>query len=329
VALAAGVSQSTVSRALRGDPRVREDTRRLIQETADRLGYRPAWAAPEPPPSTRTIAVVVSDLTNPFFPSLLTPVHDELRIMGYRVVLYAERTDIPTGQQALHNLLDRSIDGVLVTTATLDSRLEDQLAGRDLPIVLLNRYVDGMSVDRVVADNRQGGATAARHVLELGHRSTGIIRGPANTSTSRDRYAGLLDGFERAGVALDERLVREGPYAHQSGYQHARELLRLPNRPTALVCGNDVIAFGAIDAARSLGLDVPGDVSVIGFDDVPMAAWEVFQLTTVRQPLAEMARTAARLLVERIEHDGDIGSGRERLFATNLVRRSTTRQVAG
>ena len=102
--------------------------------------------------------------------------------------------------------------------------------------------------------------------------------------------------------------------------------MRLPEPPTALVCGNDVVAFGAIDAARSLGLDVPGDVSVIGFDDVPMAAWEVFQLTTVRQPLADMARAAARLLVERIEHDGDIGPGRERLFATSLVRRTTTRQ---
>ncbi|MCW2853385.1 MAG: Transcriptional regulator, LacI family [Nocardioides sp.] len=329
VAQAAGVSQSTVSRALRGDPRVRADTRRLIEEKADQLGYRPAWIAPPAPLQTRTIGVVVSDLTNPFFPSLLRPVHDELRIMGYRVVLFAERTDIPTGQEALQNLLDRSIDGVLVTTATLDSRLSEALADRDLPIVLLNRYVDGMDVDRVIADNHQGGAAAARHVLELGHDAIGVIRGPANTSTSRDRHAGLLDGLAGAGVSLDDRLVREGPYSHQSGYQNARELLRLPAPPSALVCGNDVIAFGAIDAARSLGLDVPRDVSVLGFDDVPMAAWEVFQLTTVRQPLSEMARAAARLLVERIEHQGDIGRGRERLFATSLVRRSTTRQVGG
>ncbi len=329
VAQAAGVSQSTVSRALRGDPRVRDDTRRLIQQTAERLGYRPAWVAPPAPARTRTIGVIVSDLTNPFFPTLLTPVHDELRIMGYRVVLFAERTDIPTGQEALHDLLDRSIDGVLVTTATLDSRLSEALADRDLPIVLLNRYIDGMDVDRVVADNYQGGRAAARHALDLGHRDIGVIRGPANTSTSRDRHAGLLEVLEDARVALDERLVREGPYSHQCGYQNARELLRLPVPPTALVCGNDVIAFGAIDAAKSLGLDVPGNVSVLGFDDVPMAAWEVFQLTTVRQPLSEMARAAARLLVERIEHDGNIGAGRERLFATSLVRRSTTAQVTG
>lgn len=327
VAQAAGVSQSTVSRALRGDPRVRDETRRLIEKTAEQLGYRPAWAVAPAAPRTRTIGVVVSDLTNPFFPTLLTPVHDELRLMGYGVVLFAERTDLPTGQEALHHLLDRSIDGLLVTTATLDSRLSEAVAGRELPVVLLNRYVDGMDVDRVIADNYQGGRAAARHVLDLGHRRIGVIRGPANTSTSRDRHAGLLDALEERAVALEERLVREGPYAHQAGYQNARELLRLPDHPTALVCGNDIIAFGAIDAALSIGLDVPGDVSVVGFDDVPMAAWEVFQLTTVRQPLSDMARTAARLLVERIERTGDIGTGRERLFATSLVRRSTTRQV--
>ncbi|WP_203784469.1 LacI family DNA-binding transcriptional regulator [Paractinoplanes rishiriensis] len=330
VAQAAGVAQSTVSRAFRGDPRVREDTRRLIFETAERLGYHPSWTPPAPAqarPRTRSIGVVASDLTNPFFPALLNPVHDELQLMGYRFVLFAERTDLPTGQEALLSLLNQAIDGVLVTTATLDSHLGAALAGRDLPIVLLNRYIDGMDVDRVTADNHHGGRTAVKHLLDLGHRRIGVVRGPANTSTSRDRHAGVTEGFAEAGVALDERLVREGPFSHQSGYQNARELLRLPDPPTALLCGNDVIAFGAIDAAKSLGLDVPGDVSVLGFDDVPMASWEVFQLTTVRQPLAEMARAAARLLVERIEHEGDIGAGRERLFATSLVQRSTTRRL--
>ncbi|MBU2664034.1 LacI family transcriptional regulator [Actinoplanes bogorensis] len=330
VAEAAGVAQSTVSRALRGDPRVREDTRRLIEETADRLGYRPSWAALAPaknaPARTRSIAVVASDLTNPFFPTLLNPMHDELQLMGYRFVLFAERTDLPTGQEALLSLLNSSIDGVLLTTATLDSQLGPALAERDLPIVLLNRYVDGMDVDRVTADNHHGGRTAARHLLELGHRRIGVIRGPANTSTSRDRYAGVREGIAGFDVSLE---IKEGPYSHQSGYQNARDLLRLPEPPTALLCGNDIIAFGAIDAVKSLGLDVPGDVSVLGFDDVPMASWEVFQLTTVHQPLSEMARAAARLLVERIEHDGDIGAGRERLFATSLVQRSTTQRHGG
>ena len=326
----AGVSQSTVSRALRGDPRVRLETRRRIAETAQRLGYVPNSVASNlATSSTRTIGVVVADLTNPFFPSLLTPVHDELRLMGYRVVLFAERTDIATGQDALARLLDRSIDGVLVTTATLESRFADQLLARNVPLVLLNRYIDGLEVDRAIADNYEAGRLAGRHLLDLGHRRIAVIRGPSNTSTSRDRHAGLLDVLAETGVPLHPELVREGTFSHHSGYQYTRELLRLPEPPTAIICGNDIIGFGAIDAAKSLGVAVPEQVSILGCDDVPMASWEVFQLSTVRQPLTEMARAAARMLAERIESEEDIGPGREQVFATSLVKRSTTDRVGG
>jgi LacI family transcriptional regulator len=324
VARAAGVSQSTVSRALRGDPRVREETRRRVDQAARRLGYVPnSLAAGLVSRSTRTVAVIVSDLTNPFFPALLTPVYDELQLMGYRVVLLTERTDIPTGQETLQRLLDRSIDGVLVTTATLGSRFAVELQRRGLPIVLLNRYIDGLDVDRVVSDNHGGAVIGGRHLIELGHRRIAAICGPANTSTSRDRRAGLAEALAGAGLGLDPALVREGTFSHQSGYQHTRDLLRLPDPPTAIVCGNDVVAFGALDAALSLGVRVPQDVSILGFDDIPMAAWEVFQLSTLRQPIGDMARAAARMLAERIEHPGDIGAGREQVFATSLVRRGT------
>ena len=329
VARAAGVSQSTVSRALRGDPRVREETRRRVDEAARRLGYVPnSLASSLVSRSTRTVAVIVSDLTNPFFPSLLTPIYDELQLMGYRVVLFTERTDIPTGQESLRRLLDRSIDGVLVTTATLDSRFAVELQQRGLPMVLLNRYIDGLDVDRVISDNFGGAVTGGRHLLELGHRRIGVIRGPSNTSTSRDRMAGLLEALADHGIPQDPELVREGSYSHQSGYQHTRELLRLPDPPTAIVCGNDVVAFGALDAALALGVRVPQDVSILGFDDIPMAAWEVFQLSTLRQPIGDMARAAARMLAERIEHPADIGPGREQVFQTSLVRRATVDRPA-
>ncbi|MCV2488892.1 LacI family transcriptional regulator [Geodermatophilus sp. YIM 151500] len=324
VARAAGVSQSTVSRALRGDPRVREETRRRVDEAALRLGYVPnSLAAGLVRRSTRTVAVIVSDLTNPFFPSLLTPIYDELQLLGYRVVLLTERTDIPTGQETLRRLLDRSIDGVLVTTATLGSRFAVELQQRRLPMVLLNRYIDGLDVDRVTSDNHGGAVIGGRHLLDLGHRRIAVVRGPANTSTSRDRLAGLTEALAEAGLSLDPALVREGTFSHQNGYQHTRELLRLPDPPTAIVCGNDVVAFGAIDAALSLGVRVPDDVSILGYDDIPMAAWEVFQLSTLRQPIGDMARAAVRMLAERIEGADEIGPGREQVFATSLVRRAT------
>jgi len=303
---------------------VRDETRRRIDEAAARLGYVPnSLASSLATKSTRTVGVIVTDLTNPFFPYLLTQVYDELQLMDYRVVLFAERTDIPTGQAALSRLLDRSIDGVLVTTATLGSRFGDLLRSRGLPMVQLNRYIDGLDVDRVVSDNRGGAYAGGRYLLGLGHERIAVVRGPSNTSTSRDRMLGLTEALQAQGRELDPGLVREGSYSHQSGYQHTRELLRLAAPPTAIFCGNDIVAFGAVDAARSLDVDIPGDLSILGFDDVPMAAWEVFQLSTVRQPFPEMARAAARMLAERIEQPDGIGPGREKVFATDLVKRST------
>jgi LacI family transcriptional regulator len=325
VAREAGVSQSTVSRALRGDPRVREQTRRRVEEAARRLGYVPnALASSFSSRSTRALGVVVPDVANPFVPHLLTAVHDELQLLGYRVVLIVERTDLPVGQEALHRLLDRSIDGVLMSTATLHSPLAEALRARRLPLVLLDRCVDGLDADRVVGDDRAGAFAGARHLLRLGHRRIGAISGPSTTSTGRDRMLGLTDALAAAGVALDPGLVREGTHSHRSGYQHGRELLRLPDPPTALVCASDVVAFGALDAARSLDLRVPEDVSVLGFDDVPMAAWEVFQLSTLRRPFEEMARAAARMLAERVENGEAVGPGREQVFPVTLVQRATT-----
>lgn len=301
-----------------------------IDEAAARVGYVPRSTAASPAAtSTRTVGVVVSDLTNPFFPHLLTQAYDELQLMDYRVVLFTERTDIPTGQAALSRLLDRSLDGLLVTTGTLGSPFGELMLSRGLPMVQLNRYIDGLDVDRAVSDNRAGGYAAGRYLLSLGHERIACVRGPANTSTGRDRMLGFEDALAAGGARLDHELLREGSFSHQSGYQHTLELLRRPAPPTAVFCGNDVVAFGAIDAARALGVDVPGELSILGFDDIPMAAWEVFQLSTVRQPFAEMARAAARMLAERIEQPGQIGPGREKLFATGLVKRSTTDRRPG
>jgi LacI family transcriptional regulator len=329
VAREAGVSQSTVSRALRRDPRVRAETRRRVDQAARRLGYVPhSTPGRIASRATRTVAVIVSDLTNPFLPSLLTPIYDELQLMGHRVILLTERTALPT-QQTLQRLLDRTFDGVIVTTATVQSSFAGELQERGLPVVLLNRYIDGLDIDRVVSDNYEGAVASGRHLLDLGHRRIAVVRGPANASTSRDRMAGLGRAFSDAGLTLDQALVREGAHTHQTGYQHTRDLLRLDAPPTAIVCANDVVAFGALDAAHSLGVRVPADVSILGFGDIPMASWEVFQLTTVRQPIEDMARAAVHMLDERMQDTADISAGREQVFATSLVRRTTVDRPPG
>jgi LacI family transcriptional regulator, galactose operon repressor len=324
VAREVGVSQSTVSRALRRDPRVDPSTAALVVEAARRLGYTPnASARSLVTTRTRTVAVAVADITNPFYPQLVEALHEQLSRSGYRMVLFNERTDA-RGDGALDRFLSSGgADGAVFLSVTMDESVIEMLEATPVPVVLLNRDTPGAGVDRVMADHVGGAIAVAEHLLELGHRRIGFIAGPSNTSTSRDREAGLTSVLTRHGLELDPDRRRRGEFTYQSGFQGATELLSRPDRPTAIFCANDVVAFGALDAARRLRIDVPGEVSIAGFDDIAMAGWDAFSLTTVRQPLVDMARDAARLLILRLEGD-DRGQPERLVFPTHLVRRATT-----
>lgn len=317
IAREAGVSQPTVSRALRGDPRVAEATAALVRTTARRLGYVPdAVARSLITRRTATVAIVVADITNPFYPELVEALHDDLGRSGYRTVLLNERTDA-RGVDAL--MRAGVVDGAIVATATLDDRTRELLAGERAPIVQLVREVEGVGRDAVVCDNVGGAALAAELLLRLGHERIAQVSGPAHTSTARDRDAGFRAAL---GPTFDSTLARAGEYAHRAGYQACLELLDLPRPPTAIFAGNDVIALGALDAARRRSVDVPGALSIVGFDDISLAGWESFRLTTVRQPIVEMARAAVRALLRRI--DGADDEPRRTVFPTELIQRGTT-----
>jgi LacI family transcriptional regulator len=320
IAREAGVSQPTVSRALRGDPRVAPATTALVQTTATRLGYVPDAAAQTLiTRRTGTVAVVVADITNPFYPELVEALHDELGRATYRTVLLNERTDA-RGVDTL--MRAGAVDGAIVATATLDERTRALLTDERAPMVQIVREVDGVDRDAVVSDNRGGAGLAAELLVRLGHQRIGLVSGPLDTSTARDRDAGFEAALGRLGLRLDPDLRRRGEYAHHTGHQWCLELLDAPEPPTAIFCGNDVIALGALDAARRRHVAVPGALSILGFDDISLAGWESFRLTTVRQPLAEMAHAAVRALVRRIE--GDDAPPRRTVFPTELIQRATT-----
>lgn len=320
VARAAGVSQSTVSRALRGDDRVAAATRERVRAAADSLRYIPNEAGRSlSTRSTRRIGIVVTDLTNPFYQFLVAPLHDALEDAGYRMVLFTERREEAA---ALERLIDRSIDGVVLTTTLVDSEIPRELAGRGLPFVFLNRTADDMAADSVVCDDALGASLVGGEITRLGHTRIGAIFGPADTSTGRDRERGFRASLAAIGLGLPDELVRRGPYTFDTGYVHIAELLAVDDPPTAVFCGNDVIAIGAVNGAAAAGFAIPERLSLVGFDDLPMARWEVFELTTVRQPIEEMARTAARLLVERVEANEKLPP-RRRVFEPALVPRRT------
>lgn len=317
-----GVSQSTVSRALRGDPRVAATTTARVLDAARRLNYTPNLAARSLiTRRTRTVGVVVSDITNPFYPELLEILHNEFALASYRTILLNERTDAHLEQHVAELVNGGAVDGLVYVSAVLGTPLPGRgVSGR--PVVLLNREVDSDTMDVVVSDNRSGGRAVAEAIVKLGHRRIALIAGPENTSTSRDRELGFMEQLKASGVPFDEQLRRVGQFSHRSGYQWSLDLLGGGARPTAVFAANDVIAFGALDAARRVGIRVPEELSIVGFDDIDMASWEGFSLTTARQPLAEMARAAANLLMERIA-SGDGLPPRRRVFPVELVYRDT------
>lgn len=317
VARLAGVSQATVSRALRGDARVTIDTQARVKEAAQALGYvRSELGRGLSTRATHRVALVV-ELRNTLYHQLMLPIHDELLERDYRMVLLAEHDD----DAALHErLLDRSVDGAILMTTRLNSSLPFELARRNLPFVFLNRVGAFVDAPSVSADNIGGARSVGELLLGLGHTRIGAIVGPADTSTGRDREAGFRSALDNAGVVLPPKLLVRRDYDEASGRLGLQELVATGKPPTAIFCANDFIAIGVLNQAVELGLSVPGDVAVVGFDDIDMAAWPAFELTTVRNPLMEMATRAAGRLVDLIEAPGSIDHD---LFPTRLVLRKT------
>lgn len=320
VARLAGVSQPTVSRALRDSPKVSEETKRRVREAAAALGYVPSETGRALSSGrTRRIGLLLTDLENQFYPHVIAPMHHELEALGYQLVLQTESSD--TGRVA-DRLLANALDGVLLATTTVDSVLPVRLRDRGVPFVYFNRTSEAVEADSAEVDAESGLRSLAERMLELGHRRIGAIFGPRNTSTAEHREHALRDALGTASVSISSALSYRGPFDVETGYAGARQLLQRDEPPTVIVCGNDVVAFGALNAARDLGVDVPGTVSVVGFDDLPPARWPLLQLTTVAFDLDGMARRAASLLVGRIEA-GPAAPYRHERFPSRLVERAT------
>lgn len=319
VARLAGVSQPTVSRALRGDARVSEATRRRVGEAADALGYVPSDVGRSLSTRRTHQVAMVTDLDNALYPRLVAPLHDALMDLGYRMVVLAERGD---EMSAYGRLLDGSVDGAILTTALLQSSMPFALQGRGLPFVQMNRVSGLVDADSITADNLAGAQQVGELFVESGHRRIGMILGPESTSSSRDRESGFREALAESAIGLPPRWISRGDFSYDAGAAGFARIMSAPDRPTAVFCVTDVLAVGALNAAGQLGLSVPGDVSVVGFDDLELAAWPCFQLTTVRVDFTSMARQAAEMLVARLDGSSPDGAA-HRVVPTELVLRAS------
>jgi DNA-binding LacI/PurR family transcriptional regulator len=322
VAVAAGVSTATVSRVLSGLAGVRTDVGDRVREAVRALGYQPNRVARSlRVRTTRSIGVIIPDIENPFFTRVVRGIEEVLQAAEYSLLL-ANSNESPARESInLATLQAEGVAGVIFTAAEgkrLDYR--DLLDSR-LPMVAVSRLLLGLKVDTVTVGNAEGARMAVEHLIGLGHRRIGLISGPTGISTARDRQAGYEKALKEGGVPLVRDLIQYADFRQSGGYSAMERLLQMRVPPSAVFAGSNLMTLGALQAIHERGLNIPGQIAIVGFDDMPWAVSLQPPLTAVAQPAFEVGTAAARLLLERLREPG--GPIRHIVLETSLVVRAS------
>ncbi|MEV4471985.1 LacI family DNA-binding transcriptional regulator [Nonomuraea salmonea] len=316
----AGVSTATVSKVVNGRSEVSSETRAAVEELIRRHGYRRQRRRSTP---TALVELVFHALEGDYPVEITKGVAQVARKHELTVAVSDVHRDSAEGDAWLEGVLRRRPSGVIAVFSGLTLAQHDLLARREIPLVLLDPAdTPGGDVPSVGAGNWHGGLTATRHLLDLGHRRIAIITGPDSALSSRARLDGYRTALDMAGLPVDPELIGRGDFLIQGGLTEALRMLRLPDRPTAVFATNDGQAIGVYHAAHQLGLRIPDDLSVIGFDDLPSVRWAIPPLTTIRQPLADMAAAATSMLLTLAQGE-QLAQTRVEL-ATELIIRAST-----
>lgn len=327
VAKRAGVSQSAVSRVFTPGASASKRTVEKVRKAAAELGYRPnVLARSLITGKSRIIGLVVAYLDNYFYPTMVEKLSVALQARGYHVLVFMAAPTVDDVEGVVQEILDYQVDGLVLASVSLSSVLAGQCAQLGLPVVLFNRDQDDQRLSSVTTDNVAGGRAIAEHLLAAGHRSFGYIAGFEGASTQRDRELGFRSALAAAGCEVTFREV--GDFNMDRARDATRRMFAGPDRPGALFVCNDHMAFATMDVLRhDLGLRIPQDVAVAGFDDVPIAAWPAYDLTTYRQPINAMIDETVTSLMDRIE--GDTTDPRRIRLDGRLVVRGSTRNTNG
>lgn len=328
VAQRAGVSQSAVSRVFTPGASVSQKTADKVKKAAAELGYRPnVLARAMVSGRSRIIGLVVAYLENQFYPEAMTALSARLQEEGYHILIFMSQFNADNTDQVLNDILSYQVDGIILASVGMSADVTRRCEELGIPVLLFNRSDEGGRQCAVTSDNLLGGRRAAQHLLALGHRRIGYIAGWEGASTQRDRERGFTEALAEQGVALAARDC--GNFSQEEAAAATRRMFATPDHPEAVFVANDHMAFAVLDTLRhDLGLRVPEDVSVIGFDDVGAAAWPSYNLTTVRQPARRMAQEAVTILLEQIDAraDGSARQPRQVTFEGPLIERGTTRE---
>ena len=319
VARRAGVSQSAVSRVFSGRS-ASDATIAKVRAAADELGYRPnSLARAMITGRSRIVGLVVAYLDNPFYPVALERLSKALQERGYHLLVFMVENSEDGIAEVVSDLMTYQVDGIITASVSMSNALAERCAAAGIPVVMFNRGQDGSGLSQVTSANVAGGRRVAEFLVAGGHRRIAHIAGWQGSSTGRDRAQGFREGLAAAGMDLLAEI--DGMYDRATAARAARALMSAPGRPDAIFVGNDHMAFAVLDELREMGVSVPEEVSVVGYDDVPMADWAAYRLTTVRQPVGRMVEATVETLLGQVE-DPDRPAQRIEIEGPLVIRRS-------
>jgi len=324
VAKRAGVGSITVSRVINNSGYISSETRERVQKAIVELGYVPNTLARSlRSRRTNTVALMVTDITNPFFTTLARGVEDAANEAGYTVIFCNTDESAAKEEKYLNVLLQKQVDGLLLVPTQRSVNSIHQILKHGTPVVVLDRRIPEVDVDSVRCDSLDGAYKLTKYLVSLGHRQIAIMSGAVGVSTADDRVAGYRKALEEDGIAISDRYILRGEFTPDSGYSMTEQAINLPLRPTALIAANNFITIGAMKALQEAEMEVPEDMALAGFDDLPPAIVTFPFFTVVSQPAYEMGTQAMQLLLKRLSAK-EVVAFQEVILPTQLiVRRSS------
>lgn len=326
IAKEAGVSKATVSRVLNNPEKVAEDTRKRVLSVIQRKNYRPSpLARGLNTRKTGVIGVLVSDITNPFYAVMVRSIEEVCRVHQYHIFLCNTGGRAEEEELYLRSLLEKRVDGIILGATQVDSPIVDILKDVDTPFIFVSRLPrERERYDYVVVDNVLGGYIATRYLISLGHTKIAYLAGRWTTSSNLDRFEGYKKALAEVGIEIREEHIYQGEFTIDGGYREGiRMLSTTSNRPTAVFCANDAMAIGLLEACYEQGVKVPEELSIIGFDDIPLSAFRFIQLTTISQSIAEVGALSGKILLDKILHPEQRNVLQQIVFPPKLIVRRT------
>jgi len=324
VAAEAGVSFGTVSRVINNDVHVKQETRDRVRATMKRLNFvANRQARSLAGGKTNTIGLLVPDLGTGYIGEIIRGIDAELGIAGFDLMLYTTHRTATKEAEYVSSLVQGMVDGLILVLPRNPSDYIGVMTQAKFPFVLIDHQGTGEDCPAIGATNWQGAFNATNYLIQLGHRRIGFITGWLDLGAAVDRLEGYKAALRTNRIPLQPDLIYEGTFAHLDGYTGAKKLLSIKKPPTAIFASNDVMAISAMDAVRECGMRIPEDISILGFDDIPQASMVRPSLTTIRQPLEQMGRTAAQILFDILKNP-DHKHNRIELPTELVIRDSTT-----